>query len=78
MSSEGLELDRKSIRYVLDKHQDAGHLAADCVGFANAVGGTILMGIEDDQTEPPPTQRVPDDLPERLSKTTFARGRHLS
>ena len=68
MSAEGLEFDRKSIRYVLDKHHDAGSLACDCVAFANAVGGNILLGIEDDQTEPPATQRVPDDLPERLSK----------
>lgn len=68
MSAEGLEFDRKSIRYVLDKHHDAVGLACDCVAFANAVGGSILLGIEDDQTEPPSEQRVPDDLAEWLSK----------
>lgn len=61
-------MDQKSICYVWGKHKDADALACDCVGFANATGGAILLGIEDDQTEPPASQRVPDDLPERLTK----------
>ena len=46
-------LDKKSIRYVLNKHKDARSLAADCVGFANAFGGVIALGVEDDAMLPP-------------------------
>ncbi len=68
MGTEGQTLDQKSLRYALGKHEDANGLACDCVGFANAAGGTILLGIEDGQDEPPANQRVADDLPDRLRK----------
>jgi len=68
MNIEGQNLDQKSLRYALGKHEDASELACDCVGFANAGGGTILLGIEDGQVEPPAGQRVLDDLPDRLRK----------
>jgi len=61
-------LDKKSIRYTLGKHKDARSLAADCVGFANAVGGLIVFGIEDADLLPPADQRVPDAMPEALRK----------
>jgi len=65
---EGQLLDKKSIRYVLSKHKDAKSLAADCVGFANASGGVIALGVEDDAAAPPANQKVPDELPEALRK----------
>jgi ATP-dependent DNA helicase RecG len=68
MSIEGLSLDQKSLRYALGVHENANCLACDCVGFANAAGGTILLGIEDGQTEPPAGQSVADDLPDKLRK----------
>ncbi len=68
MSTEGLTLDQKSLRYTLGKHEDADGLACDCVGFANAMGGVILLGIEDGQDAPPTDQKVADDLPDRLRK----------
>ncbi len=68
MSIEGQNLDQKSLRYALGKHADADGLACDCVGFANAMGGTILLGIEDGQEEPPASQRVTDDLPDKMRK----------
>lgn len=68
MSLEGQTLDQKSLRYALGKHEDADGLACDCVGFANAMGGLIQLGIEDGQEDPPAGQVVPDDLPERLRK----------
>jgi len=68
MSAEGQILDQKSLRYALDKNEDAAALACDCVAFANARGGTILLGIEDGQDQPPAGQRVPHDFPERLQK----------
>jgi ATP-dependent DNA helicase RecG len=68
MTIEGLTLDQKSLRYALDKHEEADGLACDCVGFANAMGGTILLGIEDGLDEPPASQKVADDFPARLRK----------
>lgn len=68
MNVEGQTLDQKSLRYALGKHEHADGLACDCVGFANATGGTILLGIEDGQEEPPAAQKVRDDLPDRLRK----------
>ncbi|RPI90292.1 MAG: ATP-dependent DNA helicase, partial [Planctomycetaceae bacterium] len=68
MTAEGPEFDRKSIRYALGEAADFNGLAADCVGFANAAGGTIVLGIEDSETNPPADQRVPAELVENLRK----------
>ena len=68
MSMEGQTRDQKSLRYALAKNEDADSLACDCVGFANAAGGTILLGIEDGQDEPPASQRVADDFTDRVRK----------
>jgi ATP-dependent DNA helicase RecG len=68
MSIEGQTLDQKSLRYVLGRHEDVGSLASDCVGFANAMGGRILLGIEDGQDEPPGDQRLPDEFLDRVRK----------
>lgn len=55
--------DKKSIRAVLGKGADFNELAKDCVAFSNAQGGTIDIGIEDDDKQPPSAQRVPEELP---------------
>ena len=68
MNTEGQTFERKSLRYALGKADDGNGLASDCVGFANATGGTILLGIEDSQQEPWAGQRVEDDFPDRLRK----------
>ncbi len=68
MTGEGQELDHKSIRYVLGKKKDVSALAADCVGFANASGGVVLLGIEDGHVEPPVGQKVDASLAEHLCK----------
>lgn len=65
---EGHELDKKSIRYAIKKNKDLDGLASDCVGFANAAGGRILLGIEDDQIAPPIDQKIPIDLPDAIRK----------
>lgn len=65
---EGHGLDKKSIRYALKKHKDLDGLASDCVGFANAAGGRILLGIEDDAVTPPEGQVIPVDLPDAIRK----------
>lgn len=43
ISTEGQSFDAKSLRYALGKHEDAGGLECDCVGFANTVGGTVCF-----------------------------------
>lgn len=68
MTAEDQTFDQKSLRYALGKHEKADALACDCVGFANAMGGIIVLGIEDGRNEPAARQRVPDDLPDRLRK----------
>ena len=74
MSLEGQLLDRKSLRTVSGKTADWAELAKDCVAFANALGGRLLIGIEDDEDLPPPAQRVvaglPDTLRRRLAELT--------
>lgn len=52
--------DKKSLRTVVGKNADFNELAKDCVAFSNAEGGSIDIGIEDDQTLPPEEQKIPD------------------
>lgn len=68
MIRENQQLDRKSLRYALGKHRDADGLACDCIGFGNALGGRVLLGIEDDAELPPSEQRIPDAWPDQLHK----------
>lgn len=68
MSLEGQLLDRKSLRAITGKTADWYELAKDCVAFANAVGGRLLIGIEDGESAPPPAQRIPTELPDQLRR----------
>ncbi len=65
---ESHTLDRKSLRLVTGAKPDFGELAQDCVCFANAAGGTLLIGIEDDVEAPPEGQRVEPALLDRIRK----------
>ncbi len=68
MSLEGQLLDRKSLRSVTGRTADWPELAKDCVAFANALGGRLLIGIEDGEVLPPAEQRVPAALPDTLRR----------
>lgn len=68
MSLEGQLLDQKSLRAVTGKTADWNEIAKDCVAFANATGGRLLLGIEDGEIEPPAEQRIPPDLPDTLRR----------
>ena len=68
MSLEGQHLDRKSLRAVTGKTADWPELAKDCVAFANALGGQLLIGIEDGEELPPQAQRVSPELPDTLRR----------
>lgn len=68
MSLEGQLLDQKSLRTVMGKTADWTELAKDCVAFANALGGRLLIGIEDGASEPPLGQTISADLPDTLRR----------
>lgn len=54
MSLENHLFDRKKI----DALGDVKELAKDCVAFANAEGGVLHIGIEDDEALPPTNQKI--------------------
>lgn len=68
MSQEGQLLDKKTLRSVTGNTADWKELCKDCVAFANASGGRLLIGIEDDQGEPPADQRIPDELADTIRR----------
>ena len=55
---EDSSIDFKSLRLVIGKNSDVPNLAETCVCFANAQGGTIVVGIEDKQSQPPGDQKI--------------------
>ena len=71
---ENKSLDKKSLSFLKGRQTDWGELAKDCVAFANAQGGEILIGIEDSFTEPPKEQKIKDKtLPESIQKNIVHR-----
>ena len=68
MTLEGQLFDRKSLRAVTGKAPDWAELAKDCVAFANANGGRLLVGIEDGEEQPPSDQRVPAELADTVRR----------
>jgi len=65
---ESHHVDKKSLRKVTGAAADFGELARDCVCFANSAGGTLLLGIEDDEDAPPATQQIDPALLDRIRK----------
>ena len=72
MSLEGQLLDQKSLRAVTGKTADWNEIAKDCIAFANASGGRLLLGIEDGQDAPPSGQQIPADLPDTVRRKLAA------
>jgi ATP-dependent DNA helicase RecG len=68
MTPENQYFDRKSLRKVTGKSAAWSELALDCVAFANAQGGSLLIGMEDGQDAPPPGQTVPSGLAETVTR----------
>ena len=66
---ENQQYEKKSLSFLKGKNTDWNELAKDCVCFANASGGKILIGIEDDEIEPVKGQLIKDrTLPEIILK----------
>lgn len=68
MSLEGQLIDQKSLRAVTGKTTDWSEIAKDCIAFANATGGCLILGREDGQDQPAPDQRIPADLPDTVRR----------
>lgn len=62
MSSENAQVEYKSLRKAHGPRADLDDLAATCVCFANAQGGTFIIGIEDKESAPPPDQRITEEV----------------
>lgn len=68
MSQEGQLFDKKSLRVLQDGDRGLRDLATDCVAMANASGGRLAIGLEDEAEQPAPGQRVTDEQLMRLTK----------
>jgi ATP-dependent DNA helicase RecG len=68
MSTESHGTDKKSLRRVTGSTADWTALAGECVCFANAAGGTLLIGIEDADDFPPPGQQIAPELIDQIRK----------
>lgn len=56
-------IEKTSLRTLFENGQKKwNELAKDCVCFANAKGGKIYVGIEDDEELPPKSQVIKEDL----------------
>lgn len=78
LSQEGQLLDQKSLQSVTGKSADWSELAKDCIAFANATGGRLLLGIEDEQDQPPAGQLIPADLPDTIRRKIAERTVNVS
>ena len=68
MTREGSSYDRKSLRAVTGRSADWHEVVKDSVAFANAKGGVLDIGIENDAIEPPHGQVVPAELPDTIRR----------
>jgi len=65
---ENTTYDKKSLSIITGNNPRWKELAKDCIGFANARGGIIVIGIEDNTLEPPQNQMIDPNLVETLRK----------
>jgi ATP-dependent DNA helicase RecG len=61
-------LDKKSLSLITGNKANFKELAKDCVCFANAEGGSILLGIEDEEDLPPKNQKIAEYLIDTINK----------
>lgn len=61
MTTEKQTKEFKSVRKIRTGDKGFKELAVTCVAFANAQGGTIFVGIEDEEKEPMPNQIIEEE-----------------
>ncbi len=65
---ENNQYEKKSLKLIEKKNPDWNELAKDCISFANASGGKIIIGIEDDDNMPPIDQKIEERLISTIRK----------
>jgi ATP-dependent DNA helicase RecG len=65
---ENQYIEKKRLDIVIGKTTNWKELAKDCVCFANSRGGVIYIGIADEESLPPYTQKVDVDLISKIKK----------
>lgn len=68
MKNENQNYDKKSLKLFVQSKIDWSELAKDCVCFANSRGGVIVIGIENNEDNPPPNQIISQDLVDTIKK----------
>jgi ATP-dependent DNA helicase RecG len=68
MTDESQAIEHKSLLKVTGRTADWKDLAETCVCFANADGGTIRLGLEDGESEPPANQRMNAALVDKIRR----------
>ena len=72
-------MDKKALTFFKNNaNTDWDELAKDCVSFANANGGKILIGIDDDANEPVATQTIDRKWLEAIRKQISQRTYNVS
>lgn len=75
---ENSKIDKKSLRVLTKNNPNWNELAKDTVCFANAYGGHIYIGIEDNDSDPPKDQKISPDLITKLTKQIQQRTLNVS
>lgn len=65
---ESHNIEKKSLKLLTRKSPDFFEIVRQCICFANSRGGTLLIGVEDDENEPPRDQKIDRSLVEKLRK----------
>jgi len=65
---ENQRTEKKSLKLIVGASPNWKELAKDSVCFANARGGTIYVGIEDNESLPPVNQKIDEALPANIRK----------
>ena len=66
MSGEHQTTEKKSLKKIVGNTADFNDIAQECVGMANARGGHLFIGIEDNADLPPVAQKIKDSWLETL------------
>jgi ATP-dependent DNA helicase RecG len=66
--TENQNYEKKSIKLITAKNPSWKDLAKDCVCFANSRGGVIIIGIEDNESNPPLNQKITNNLVDTVRK----------
>lgn len=76
--SETDRTEQKSLTVVTRANPGWDEVARECICFANGRGGTLILGVEDGEAEPPEAQRIAPNLPDTLFKKITERTINLT